>query len=161
MKRITWALAALFILSACGNDSGETKKEEVPASENDVDAARNFIRAALDGNWDKARTFMIQDSVNTQLIDRFQQSYEQNKNREEQRGYRESNIILYDTQRFGDTAIQVNYANSFKKVRQSLRVVRQGNRWLVDPKATLIGGTPVNMEQVLRDSVANKKNNAQ
>ena len=161
MKRFIWALAALFVLSACGNNSGETKTEEPPASENDVDAARNFIRAALDGQWDKARTFMVQDSVNTQLIDRFQQSYEQSKDREEQRGYRESNIILYDTQRFGDTAILVNYANSYKKIRQSLRVVRQGDKWLVDPKATLIGGPSVNLTEVLRDSVTKQPANAQ
>ena len=50
-------LLLVCILSAC---SGREQKE---TSENDLDAARNFIRSALDGRWDDARKYMIQDSV--------------------------------------------------------------------------------------------------
>lgn len=59
-------LALVFTsLTACKDNP----KKESTASENNIDAARNFIRAALDGKFDEARRYMLQDSVNTNYMD--------------------------------------------------------------------------------------------
>jgi hypothetical protein len=121
----------LIFFTACTN--GDTEKKET-TSENDVDAARNFIRAALDGDWNNARKFMLQDSTNTQLVDTYESNYQTNMSREDKRGYREASITFYDTRQLNDSTSIISYANSYMKKKDSLRVVRRDNAWLVDLK---------------------------
>lgn len=134
-------MRSIFILSflflqffyACSGGEGE-RTGEITTSENDVDAARNFIRSALDGKYDRARKFMIQDSLNNQYIDLFQRNYESRMDPEDKRGYRESSINIHDIRQLNDSTTIVNYSNSFKKKNDSLMVVRRDNQWLVDLK---------------------------
>jgi DTW domain-containing protein YfiP len=128
---IMTGLALFLVCSSCNNDK-EDKKEVT--SENDVDAARNFIRSALDGNWREARRFMLQDSTNTQLLDTYENNYQVHMNKEDKRGYREASITLYDTREVNDSVAIINYSNSFKKQKDSLRVVRIDGTWMVDLK---------------------------
>jgi len=132
MRGSIWiGLAIILSVAGCSNDKEE--KKEV-TSENDVDAARNFIRSALDGNWREARRFMLQDSTNTQLLDAYENNYQVHMNKEDKRGYREASITLYDTREVNDSVAIINYSNSFKKQKDSLRVVRMDGSWLVDLK---------------------------
>lgn len=123
-------LFLMVLASAC---HGKDQKQEV-TSENDVDAARNFIRSALDGKWTDARRFMLRDSVNTQLLDVFENNYQTHMSREDKRGYREASITLYDTRQLNDTVSIIKYSNTYKKQKDSLRVVRYNGTWLVDLK---------------------------
>lgn len=135
MKRTVWiGLFALISLYACNN---EEKEAQGTPSENDVDAARNFIRAALDGKWKAAKNYMLQDSTNVQLLERAETMY-QTQDREEKRGYRESTINLYDTRQANDSVTIVKYSNSFKKKVDSLKVVHLNGEWLVDLKYSLL-----------------------
>lgn len=120
-----------MLLGACNNTDQQQKET---ASENDVDAARNFIRAALDGNWKDARKFMLQDSTNTQLLDTYESNYQTNMNREDKRGYREASITFYDTRQVNDSVSIISYSNSYKKQKDSLRVIRRSDAWMVDLK---------------------------
>jgi hypothetical protein len=122
---------AILFCAACGNNDAGTS---APRSENDVDAARNFIRAALDGKWKDARSYMLQDSTNTQLLDTYEANYQGHMSREDKRGYRESSITLYDSRQLNDSTTIVSYSNSYKKQKDSLRVVRMDDQWLVDFK---------------------------
>lgn len=121
----------MLILSAC-NSSDQQKTETT--SENDVDAARNFIRSALDGKWKDARHFMVQDSTNTQLLDAYESNYQNHMSREDKRGYNESSITVYDSREVNDSVTIVSYSNSYKKQKDSLKVIRANNQWLVDLK---------------------------
>jgi hypothetical protein len=126
-----WLIAA--VLASCNSND----KTKTPASENDLDAARNFIRAALDGRWDDARNFLLQDSVNIQLLETTQGSY-RTKSSEEKRSYHESNINLYETRKIGDSITIVNYSNSFMNKKDSLKIVLVGGQWLIDLKYSLL-----------------------
>ncbi|HYH15988.1 MAG TPA: hypothetical protein VD794_12240 [Flavisolibacter sp.] len=118
----------LLLLSACGsNDAGQS-------SENDVDAARNFIRAALDGQYKDAQSLIVADSVNQQYLDAFATNYRERMSGEDKRGYRESSINIHDIRSINDSVTIVHYSNSYKKTQDSLKVVRQNNNWLVDLK---------------------------
>ncbi|HEX2532712.1 MAG TPA: hypothetical protein VHK69_03195, partial [Chitinophagaceae bacterium] len=66
MKRF-FSLALSALLLACGNGDREPEAA-APASENEEDAARNFIRAVLDADFAQAQRFMIVDSVNSQYL---------------------------------------------------------------------------------------------
>lgn len=134
MKKTLGILAVVLALQACS--SGEDAKPAA-ASENDMDAARNFIRAALDGKWPEARKYMLRDSLNTELIDMAESRYE-HMNREDRRGYREASIQLFDTRQQGDSITIVSYANSFMNKKDSLKVLRIGGQWLIDLKYSLL-----------------------
>ena len=124
----------LFLQFFCACSGGEGEDAGGTTSENDVDAARNFIRSALDGKYDRARNFMIQDSVNNQYLDLFERNYQRLMDPEDKRGYREASINIHDIRQLNDSTTVVNYSNSFKKKNDSLKVVRTHNQWLVDLK---------------------------
>jgi hypothetical protein len=134
MKKIFifgWLFVAVLV-SCNSND-----KTQTAASENDLDAARNFIRAALDGRWDDARKYLVQDSVNIQLLETTQGSYK-TKPEDEKRSYRESSITLYDSRKIGDSITIVNYSNSYMNKKDSLKIVHSGGQWLIDLKYSLL-----------------------
>jgi hypothetical protein len=130
MKKVFFVFLWLPFAWACG--SSDTPVNEKP--EGDVDAAREFIRAALDGSYKKARNLILPDSANVQLLDNLERAYTNNTDVMEQRGYRESNIRIHDTRKMNESASIVVYSNSFKNKRDSVKVVRQGADWLVDLK---------------------------
>jgi hypothetical protein len=131
MKKNLSASLLLFALWSCG---GNDAKEASEKPESDVDAARAFIRAALDGNYKKARNLILPDSSNVQLLDNLERAYLHNNDAMEQRGYREASIRVHDTRRVGDSASVVVYSNSFKNKRDSVKAVRSGNDWVIDLK---------------------------
>jgi type IV secretory pathway component VirB8 len=118
----------MLLLSACSSNDTRT------TSENDVDAARNFIRAALDGQYKEAQNLIVADSVNKQYLDAFATNYRERMNSEDKRGYREASINIHDIHTINDSVTIVHYSNSYKKTQDSLKVVRQNNNWLVDLK---------------------------
>jgi hypothetical protein len=134
MKRILLlAFTGLTLLPACNSD----EKSSAPASENEVDAARNFLRASLDRKWDLARKYMIQDSANLERISSIEESV-QRENREDKRGYHEASITTYDTRRVNDSTAVVQYSNSYVNKKDSLKVVRVNGTWLVDFKYSFL-----------------------
>jgi hypothetical protein len=129
MKNWLYILFVLLVVTACN-----IKPDESTASENDVDAARNFIRSALDGDYVKARQYIVPDSLNNQLLNTFEDNYRNHMSREDKRGYRESSIRLPDTRTINDSTSVIKYSNSYKNKLDSLKVVRFGGKWLVDFK---------------------------
>lgn len=119
---------SMLIITACKNG------KENPA-ENNIDAARNFIRAALDGKFDLARTFMVPDSVNTNYMDVAERSY-QKAGKETKDGYRTASIRILSSSIINpaDSTTIVVYSNSYKNDPDTLKVVRQNGQWLVDLK---------------------------
>lgn len=125
--------ALLLALSLAGcKGSGD---KQVTASENNIDAARNFIRAALDGKFNEARGFMLQDSLNTNYMDLAERSY-QNTDPATRNGYKTSSIRIHSSQVTNpdDSTSIVIYSNSFKNDPDTLKVLRINGQWLVDLK---------------------------
>jgi len=124
----------LFLQFFCSCSNSQDNAGEGSWAESDVDAARTFIRLALDGKYDKARKYMIQDSVNNQYLDLFERNYQLRMDPEDKRGYHESSINIHDIRQLDDSTTVVNYSNSFKKLNDSLKVVRVSDQWLIDLK---------------------------
>jgi hypothetical protein len=131
MNKFFPLLLLLFFFSSCGNSDTQSLSEK---PEGDVDAARAFIRAALDGNYKQARNLIVPDSSNVQLLDNLERAYLHNNNAMEQRGYREASIRIHDTRSSSDSASVVVYSNSYKNKQDSVKAVRMGNEWLIDLK---------------------------
>ena len=130
MKRIHLLFLFLpFFVLAC-----KTKDEKAAQSENNIDAARNFIRAALDGKFQDARNFMLTDSVNLNYMDVAERSYAKT-DQATKNGYRGSSINIHEiTEPVKDSVTIVIFSNSFKNDHDTLKVLKQNGIWLVDLK---------------------------
>lgn len=127
MKRISiYFLFLLFLSSSCSDSSSER-------SENNIDAARNFIRSALDGKFTEARSYMITDSLNTNYLDVYERAY-QRMDQATKEGYRTATIHIHEVNSESDTATVVIYSNSFMNNHDTLKVLKTGDQWLVDLK---------------------------
>lgn len=126
---ITTASFLFLFAIACNN----ADKEEKPKSENDIDAARNFIRSALDGKFNEAKTFLLTDSSNTQYFDVYERNY-QKADADTKRNYREATINIHNVHPLNDSTTVIIYSNSYKNDHDTLKVIRKNNQWLVDLK---------------------------
>jgi hypothetical protein len=132
MKKLALLLVAFLPLFwACGNNDKEAP--DATLGENDVDAARLFIRSALDGKWKDAKRLIVQDPVNIEDLETAERMADR-RDALTQRSYREAQITIHNTRKESDTVSIVTYSNTYKKQQDSVRVVRVGNQWLVDLK---------------------------
>ena len=130
-KLLTGFLFLQFFLSCSGDEKSNA------ASENDLDAARNFLEAALDGKWIDAKKLMLQDSTNVQLLELAEDSYI-NKRNEEKINLMGANPIIHGSRMLGDSVTVVHYSNSYTNKKDSLRIVRVDGEWLIDLKYSLL-----------------------
>lgn len=119
----------LFIVAACNNNTDQQNKK----AEDDLDAARTFIDAALKGDFNKAKDYSVKDSINLQFLDIRERIYKNLDGREKEE-YRNASIHLYDIKKVNDSTTVVIYANSFKNDKDTLKVLRLQGQWLVDVK---------------------------
>lgn len=121
-------LFLLFASASCSNISDKEKKPE-----NDIDAARDFIRAALDGKFDLAKTYMLEDSSNNQYLDAVTRNY-QKLTDSTKNGYKESSINIHLVNPVNDSTTIVVYSNSFMKKKDTLQVCKINQQWVVNLK---------------------------
>jgi hypothetical protein len=105
-------------------------------AEDAQDAGRQFIRASLDGDYEKARFYLLSDSVNNLLITKWQQGFDK-MDRETRQQYREANILPINIHAINDSVTSYTFSNSFRKDTTTLRIVRINGEWLVDLKEIL------------------------
>ncbi len=123
----------LLFLWSCGNAETD-RSDSTQTTESDVDAARNFIRTALDGRYDKLGSMVLPDSANLALIEVTHMAYQSRMSPADKQGYRDASINIHNVQTLNDSTTIVNYSNSYKKEKNDLKVVRQNGAWLVDFK---------------------------
>ncbi|MCW3073882.1 MAG: hypothetical protein JWP69_951 [Flaviaesturariibacter sp.] len=133
-SKLALIVLAVLFLGACTND-----EKVVTTSESEVDAARNFIRASLDNNFDEAKNYILIDSTNTEYLEAAQRN-RAHLSKEDNLKYREASIQIYDTKKVADSASIVIYSNSYKNQKDSLKVVRSNGQWLIDFKYSFPGG---------------------
>lgn len=131
MKRILIGFLCLAFAWACNNNDRVTTN----TPENDLDAARMFIRNALDGRFGQARQLMLRDSTNDETMDVTERNYE-HMSEANKVGYRNASIQIYNTRDVNDSTRIVTYSNSFKNQKDSIKLVRINSEWLVDLKFT-------------------------
>jgi hypothetical protein len=123
-------LPAMLVLAACNNVHSFKKAENAP------DAGREFIRAALDGDYDRAKYYLYTDSTNLQLFDMWQKRYD-GLSHEERNKYQEADILPINIRQINDSVTSYTYANSYIRDTTTVRIVRIHGDWLVDLKEIL------------------------
>ncbi len=121
-------LAALLLLAVgCTN----TENKNILEGSNDIDAGRKFVRAALDGKFDQAQQFLLADTLNLNYLEVAARSYDKLSNADKE-NYKGASILIHESKSLNDSTSLLIFSNSFKNDRDTLRVVRKGNRWMVD-----------------------------
>ena len=129
MKRLI-QISTLLILFACNNSPNEP---EVIKPENGMDATGKFLRAALDGDYKKARTYLVNDSTNNQIIDIYEKDYNNSLPPEDKKAYKTASIrFLKETHEVNDSTTIVHYSNSYKNRPDSLKIVKLNGQWFID-----------------------------
>jgi hypothetical protein len=126
MKKLFFILISVCII-ACNDNSNFKKAEDAQ------DAGRQFIRASLDGNYEKARFYLYADSINQFLLDRWKKNYD-NLNADEKSKYRDAEIVVLNIHPLNDSVTSYQYYNTYKKDTTTIKILRINQEWLVDLK---------------------------
>lgn len=124
----TWILIASLFIFSCENNETFVKAEDAE------DAGREFIRASLDGNYDKAKFYLYKDSAdfNIRLLDKWKASYDA-LNNDEKKGFKSASIMPIEIAPSEDSVFYTyTYYNSYKKDTTTIRVLKANEDWLVD-----------------------------
>ena len=122
-----FTLFFLIALFACSNSSF-TKAEDAQ------DAGREFIRASLDGNYQKALFYLYRDSsdTNVMLLDQQKKNYNQMPE-EVKMNYKDASIRAIRIETLNDSTVNYVYTNSYKpKDTTTIKIIKVNNEWQVD-----------------------------
>lgn len=118
-------------LVACSGSGGYQKAEDAQ------DAGRQFIRASLDGDYEKAKFYLLKDDDNLTLLKKQHSNY-QKMSSEDKRSFGDASILPLEIQPVNDSVTNYIYNNSFHpKDTTTIRIVRVNNEWLVDLKSVI------------------------
>lgn len=130
--RFLWLLLILF---ACANPSDSEKPED------GLDAGREFIRAVLDGDYNKGQLYILPEEDDQKLYKTYTE-YMRKRPLEELSELKQASIIVNNVEEFGDTAQVIHYSNSYSRRPTDIRVVRKNDRWYVDFSYTFSRNSP-------------------
>ena len=126
----------LMILALSCNSNKEYKK-----AADAQEAGTLFIRASLDGDYDKAKFYILKDSENLYYLDKWKNNIYDKLSSKEKNEYEDASIRPVKIAAVNDSVADYIYTNSYKqKDTVVLKVVRVNNEWLVDFKQYLQGG---------------------
>jgi hypothetical protein len=128
MKQLLFAICTLLFI-ACKQEPKYIK------AENALDAGREFIDAFLDGDTDKATFYMLKDEENESLLKKMHKQLKR-RNAEDQKGYKESSIIIGEIEYITEKEAIIPYQSSYDRTGRKVKVVQQNGDWLVDLKYT-------------------------
>lgn len=127
--KIFSAIATIGCLLAC-NAIEQNKKPE-----SGEDAGREFIRASLDGNYDRAKFLLIKDSANMMILDKWKTDFYDKLSTEERVSYTSANILPIKIQNDNDSTITYVFTNSYKNNdTTTIKILKVNGDWLVDLK---------------------------
>ncbi|MBL7735382.1 MAG: DUF4878 domain-containing protein [Chitinophagaceae bacterium] len=131
MKTIIAFGVLTALILGCGSRGGYEK------AENAQDAGREFIRASLDGDYARAKFYMLQDTTNAMLIEQQKRNYQQLKSNEKEER-RKSSIRPITIVNVNDSVAVYKYFNTYNPAdTTTMVIVRSKDEWLVDLKSIL------------------------
>jgi hypothetical protein len=128
IKTISPLLFFLFLVSC--NDKSYKKAEDAQ------DAGREFIRASLDGDYDRADFYMLQDTTNRLLMKKWRNDFERIDG-DTKKKYKDASILVIDVHPVNDSITSYTYSNSYMRDTTTISIVRIKGEWLVDLKEIL------------------------
>jgi len=132
MKKFIAILCMASMYACSSSDQAGYKK-----AENAQEAGTEFIRASLDGNYDKAGFYLLKDSTNMLLFQKQQTMYKEMTSKEKN-SYKNAAIRpVAITGENDSTVLYKYYHTSNPDDTTTLRIVRRNGDWLVDLKSVI------------------------
>lgn len=114
-----------------------TEEAKYTRAEDAQEAGTEFIRASLDGNYAKARSYLLEDSTNLMLIKQQEINYDQ-LSPDKKRSNREAAIRPIEIRNENDsTTLYKYYQSSNTKDTTTIRIKKQNGEWLIDLKSII------------------------
>lgn len=108
-----------------------------PKAEDAQDAGREFIRATLDGEHDRAKFYLLHDTTNLLLLKQQETNYGQLSGKEKNE-FRQSSIRPVEIKQVSDSVTLYKYYNTYRnRDTTTLRIVRVNSDWVVDLKSII------------------------
>jgi hypothetical protein len=125
----------LILFFACNTPEG-FKEPEDP-----LDAGREFVRAVLDGDYEKANLYLLNDAEDQELFKRYQ-TYMKKSPKKELLQLKSSSIVINKVEALSDSITLINFSNSYTMKPTDLKVIKEGKTWKVDFSYTFSGNLP-------------------
>jgi Domain of unknown function (DUF4878) len=136
-NRILYLFTALMLfIGGCTEPEGFKKPEDA------LDAAREFVRAVLDGDYKRAELYVLPEEDDIRLFNRYK-DYMKKQPEKERLGLKSSSILVNKVEQLNDSVSIVNYSNSFSKKPMDIRVIKKDGEWWVDFSYTFSHDEPI------------------
>jgi Domain of unknown function (DUF4878) len=122
----------LLLTGSCSGPEGFKKPEDA------LDAAREFVRAVLDGDYKRAELYVLPEEEDMRLFLRYK-DYMKNQPEKERLGLKSSSILVNKVEALNDSVSIINYSNSFSKKPIDIMVVKKEGEWWIDFSYTFSG----------------------
>lgn len=130
---ITFVVAAIW---SCSTPEG-FKSPEDP-----LDAGREFVRALLDGDYEKGSLYVLNDPEDLEIYKRYER-YMKKQPRKELLNLKSASIIINNMENQGDSISIINFSNSHSMKPMDLKVVKVKGEWKIDLSYTFSGNLPL------------------
>jgi len=130
-------LICMSVFVACQEPEGFS------VSEDPLDAGREFVRAVLDGDFEKASLYVCDNAEDKEIFDRYKQ-YIKKQPKSERLQFKSSSIIVNSVENLNDSVTIINFSNSHTMKPADLKVVKEKDEWKVDFSYTFSGNLPAN-----------------
>lgn len=134
MKRLIYLFISVIFILGCKQPEGFQEGEDP------MDAGREFLRAVLDGDFEKASLYVLDNAENKELFETYKQ-YMKNQPQKEKLNLKSASIIINNIQNINDSVTLINYSNSHTMKPTDLKVVLSEKKWRVDFSYTFSGNT--------------------
>jgi hypothetical protein len=121
---------------------GCTQPEGFTPPEDPLDAGREFIRALLDGDYEKGALYILNDPEDLEIYKRYER-YMKKQPRKELLNLKSASIIINNLENRGDSICIINFSNSHSMKPMDLKIVKIEGDWKVDLSYTFSGNLPL------------------
>lgn len=123
----------LFFASLCLFSCQQQPDFEMATSP--LDGGRYFMESCLQGEFKKAKFYLITDSTNQGFFEQITKSY-YTLDKEGRQQLRQASIQINEISAIDTSSSVIYYQNSYEKVAKKLKVIHTKDGWKVDLKYT-------------------------
>ncbi len=134
MKNYIFIFLSIATMTVSCANSPEIRKTDP------LESGRGFIEASLQGDYNLAQKYLLQDSTNLEYFNGLK-DFSSKRSKEEKEGYKNANILIDSSTRLSDSVAIISYSNTYKMKPAKLKMVRRNGEWLVDFKYSFIDST--------------------
>jgi hypothetical protein len=134
--RFAISFLALFMFLACNGPEGFNSPEDP------LDAGREFVRAVLDGDYERAQLYIQDNPEDKELFVRYSR-YMKGQSQKERLQLKSASIIINKVETLADSVSIINFSNSYAMKPMDLKVVREKDEWKVDFSYTFSGNLSI------------------